>query len=161
MKPERIDSYVAGGAQLAQSVWGLTLDQLHAQPADGSWTIHQIVIHMLDSDLIASDRMKRIACMDKPLLMGYDETAFVNLPGVGDLSAFTACEMFQKNRQMTGTILRKLPANAWDRFGIHNERGKVTLSDLLETYIRHLDHHLQFIAKKRAMFPTSTATQRA
>ncbi len=156
MKSERIDTYVAGGAKLAQSIWGLTLDQLHAKPADGSWTIHQIVIHMLDSDLIATDRMKRIACMDKPLLMGYDENAFVNLPGADDLSAFTACDLFQKNRQMTGTILRKLPANAWDRFGIHNERGKVTLGELLETYIHHLDHHLQFIAKKRAMFATAT-----
>ncbi len=158
MKADRIDSYLAGGAKLAQSIWGLTLDQLHTKPSDGSWTIHQIVIHMLDSDLIATDRMKRIACMDKPLLIGYDENGFVRLPGVEDLNAFTACDLFQKNRQMTGTILRKLPPDAWDRFGIHNERGKVTLGDLLETYIWHLDHHLQFIAKKRAMFsPATTA----
>lgn len=149
MKSDRIDLYVAGGAKLAQAIWGLTADQLHAKPADGSWTIHQIVIHMLDSDLIASDRMKRIACMDKPLLIGYDETAFVHLPGVEDLSAFTACDLFHKNRQMTGTMLRKLPNTAWDRFGIHNERGKVTLGEMLESYIQHLDHHLQFIAKKR------------
>lgn len=152
MKTDRIDSYLAGGAKLAQSIWGLTLEQLHAKPADGSWTIHQIVIHMLDSDLIATDRMKRIACMNKPLLVGYDESGFVRLPGIDEVSAFTACDVFHKNRQMTATILRKLPSDAWDRFGIHNERGKVTLSELLETYIWHLDHHLAFIAKKRAMF---------
>jgi hypothetical protein len=155
MKADRIELYVAGGAKLAQSIWGLTLDQLHAKPADGSWTIHQIVIHMLDSDLIASDRMKRIACMDKPLLVGYDETAFVNLPGVEDLSAFTACDLFHKNRLMTGTILRKLPATAWNRFGIHNERGKLTLAEMLEIYIHHLDHHLQFIATKRDLVSRS------
>jgi hypothetical protein len=152
MNSDRIELYVAGGAKLAQSIWGLTADQLHIKPADGSWTIHEIVIHMLDSDLIATDRMKRIACMDTPLLIGYDDNGFVKLPGVDELNAFLACELFQKNRHMTATILRRLPASAWERFGIHNEKGKVTLSEMLETYIYHLDHHLKFIAKKRAMF---------
>lgn len=156
MKAERIEVYIAGGSKLAQSIWGLTLDQLHAKPADGSWTIHQIVIHMLDSDLIASDRMKRIACMDKPLLIGYDETAFASLPGTDQLNAFMACDVFQKNRQMTGTILRNLPREASARFGIHSERGKVTLSEMLESYIEHLDHHLQFIAQKRSKFGSAT-----
>lgn len=155
MKSDLIEVYVSGGTKLAQSIWGLTLDQLQAKPADGSWTIHQIVVHMLDSDLIATDRMKRIACMDKPLLIAYDENGFVQLPGVDDLPTFMACELFQKNRLMTGAILRKLPQAVWDRFGIHNERGKVTLSEMLETYIHHLDHHLVFIAKKRAMFSPS------
>ncbi len=159
MNSERIELYAAGGAKLAQSIWGLTKDQLHMKPADGSWTIHQIVIHMLDSDLIATDRMKRIACMDKPLLIGYDENGFIALPGVEELNAFSACELFQKNRQMTATILRRLPASAWDRFGIHNERGKVTLSETLETYIYHLDHHLKFIDKKRAMFCEPAAAE--
>jgi len=159
MNAERIDAYLAGGSQLVQSIWGLTQEQLHAKPIDGSWTIHQIVIHMLDSDLIATDRMKRIACMDKPLLIGYDETGFVNLPGVWELNAFMACDMFQKNRQMTGTILHRLPKTAWDRFGIHNERGKVTLTEMLETYIHHLEHHLQFLSKKRAMLETRIAPE--
>lgn len=157
MSPEKIEAYVAGGPKLAQSIWGLTHEQLHAKPADGSWTIHQIVIHMMDSDLIASDRMKRIACMDKPLLIGYDETGFANLPGVTEISAFQACDLFQKNRQLTATILRRLPASAWDRYGIHSENGKVTLAYMIDGYIHHLDHHLQFIAKKRAALTQGTS----
>jgi hypothetical protein len=78
------------------------------------------------------------------------------LPGVEDLSAFTACDLFHKNRLMTGTILRKLPATAWDRFGIHNERGKITLAEMVEMYIQHLDHHLKFIAKKRDLLTQPT-----
>jgi uncharacterized damage-inducible protein DinB len=153
----RIETYLAGGAELSQSIWGLTHDQLHAKPADGSWTIHQIVIHMLESDLIGTDRMKRIACMDKPLLIGYDENGFINLPGVSELNPFLACDLFQKNRQMTATVLRRLPKTAWDRWGIHNESGKVTLTEMLEKYIHHLEHHLQFLARKRAALTSSPA----
>lgn len=164
MNSARIDAYLAGSAELLKSIWGLTHDQLHAKPADGSWTIHQIVIHMLDSDLIGTDRMKRIACMDKPLIVAYDENAMVQLPGTSELNAFAACEMFQKNRQFTTTILRHLPVAAWERFGIHTESGKVTLGELLVKYTQHLDHHLKFIAAKRARLegtipsePTSNA----
>jgi hypothetical protein len=149
MNAARIDTYLAGGSQLVQSIWGLTNEQLHAQPPDGSWTIHQIVTHMLDSDLIGSDRMKRVACMDLPLLVGYDETGFSNLPGRPEINAFAAADMFHKNRQFTAIILNRLPTTAWARVGIHTESGKVTLSELLDKYIHHLEHHLVFLHRKR------------
>jgi hypothetical protein len=152
MDRSKIELYAAGGAELVRAYWGMSTAHLHTKPADGSWTLHQIAIHMLDSDLIGSDRMKRIACMDNPLLCGYDETAFSNLPGSEQLNPFAACEMFQKNRLMTATIFRSLPDSAFQRSGIHTESGKVSLAEMIDKYIHHLDHHLIFIAKKRAMF---------
>jgi hypothetical protein len=149
MDRSKIEVYCAGGAELVRAFWGLSHAQLHAKPADGSWTLHQNAIHMMDSDLIGSDRMKRIACMENPLLCGYDETAFCNLPGSDQLNAFSACEIFQKNRAMTATILRALPDATFQRTGIHTESGKVSLAQMIDKYIEHLRHHLVFIATKR------------
>jgi len=149
MDRSKIERYAAGGAELVKAYSGLNFAELNAKQPDGSWTLHQIAIHMLDSDLIGSDRMKRIACMDNPLLCGYDETAFSNLPGSDQLNAFAACDLFQKNRDMTATILRALPDSTFQRTGIHTESGKVSLAEMLEKYIHHLEHHLAFIAKKR------------
>jgi hypothetical protein len=151
MDRSRIEVYAAGGALLVKAFWGLSHAHLHAKPADGSWTLHQIAMHMYDSDLIGSDRMKRIACMNNPLLCGYDETAFNNLPGMDQLNPFAACEFFQRNRLMTATILRALPDVAFQRTGIHNETGKVSLVEMIEKYIYHLEYHLTFVAKKRAL----------
>ena len=95
--------------------------------------------------------MKRVACMELPLLMAYDETGFSQLPGGDALPTFQALEIFVKNRQMTATILRALPDSAFERCGIHSESGKVTLAHLVESYIRHLDHHLVFVSKKRSL----------
>lgn len=150
MDQSKIELYAAGGAELVQAFGGLSIDQLHAKQPDGSWTLHQIAIHMLDSDLIGSDRMKRIACMDNPLLCGYDETAFSNLPGSDQLNPFDACDLFQKNRAMTATILRALPDATFKRTGIHTESGKVSLAEMIDKYVDHLRHHLVFIGKKRA-----------
>jgi hypothetical protein len=157
MDRSKIEVYAAGGAELVKAYWGLSHGHLHAKPADGSWSLHQIAIHMMDSDLIGSDRMKRIACMPNPLLVGYDETAFSLLPGSDQISAFAACEMFQKNRLMTATILRALPDALFQRTGIHTESGKVSLDAMIGKYIDHLRHHLVFIAKKRAMLEKTGA----
>ena len=150
MDRRKIELYAAGGAELVKAFWGLSQAHLHAKQPDGSWTLHQIAIHMLDSDLIGSDRMKRIACMDNPLLCGYDETAFSKLPGSNQLDPFVACDLFNKNRAMTATILQALPDAAFQRVGIHTESGRVSLGEMIGKYIDHLRHHLLFIAKKRA-----------
>ncbi len=151
MDKSMIATYVAGGAKLVEAYSGLTKEQLLATPIPGTWTLQQIAIHLMDSDLIASDRMKRIACMEKPLLIGYDETAFSKLPGVNDLDAMEAIDIFARNRKLTAVILNKLPDDAFQRFGIHNEAGKVTLEEMLQNYISHLEGHLDWVYKKRAM----------
>ncbi len=151
MDRSQIDIYAAGGSKLIEAYQGLTCEQLFALPVPGTWSLHQIAIHMMESDLIGTDRMKRIAAMDKPLLIGYDESAFAILPGVEKIDTMAACRLFDQNRQMTATILRALPDSSFDRWGIHNEIGRVTLGEMVEKYIHHLDGHLEHVAKKRTM----------
>jgi DinB family protein len=59
--------------------------------------------------------------------------------------------VFAKNRLLTAELLHRVPKEAWDRSGIHSERGKMTLRDLVANYAEHLEHHLKFIRQKRAM----------
>lgn len=151
MDRSRIDMYAQGGRQMVEAFEGLTLEQLLAEPIPGTWSLLQIAIHLLDSDLIGSDRMKRIAAMPRPLLIGYDETAFSKLPGTNLLNVTVACEMFDRNRQMTATILRALPDDAFERWGIHSEIGRVSLGEMVDKYIQHLNGHLAFVATKRKL----------
>lgn len=147
----RIEVFSAGGQQLVQAFAGLSREDLLAVPIPGTWSLQQIAIHMLESDLIGCDRMKRIACMDKPLLIGYDESAFACLPGVDRLDVAEACQMFDKNRQMMATMLRAFPDAAFERWGIHNEIGKVTLAEMVDKYVHHLEGHLVHVYKKRGL----------
>jgi hypothetical protein len=158
MDRKKIEMYVQGGAELLRAFWGLTHEQLHAKPADGSWTLHQNAIHMMDSEMIGIDRMKRIICMDNPLLCNYDETAFNLIPGQDQLSAFTACELFKKNRDMMAIILRAIPDSFYARTGIHSEAGKMTLEDMVDKYVNHLAGHLVSIHRKRKLLEQTPTT---
>lgn len=150
MIKQAIDQYAAGASTPASWIRGLSRDDLLAVPVPGKWSIQQLILHVLDSDLIASHRMKRIIAEDQPLLVSYDETAFADKLGYEHLDAGAACELFRLNRDQTAQILRRQPESAFTRTGIHTQRGKITLLENIQLYSQHLTHHAPFLIEKRA-----------
>jgi len=146
-----IDRYAQGAGELANAIQGLTPADFLATPVPGTWSIQQIVLHLMDSDLIASDRMKRVIAEENPTIVGYNETLFSQKLFYEKLDPFTAADIFRKNRELTAIILRNLPDEAFKRTGTHNERGSVTLAEFVATYVQHLDHHLGFLKHKRQL----------
>ncbi len=106
---EAVDRYAAGAGVPGQWIKGLTKQDLLAVPVAGKWSIQTLVQHVLDSDLIASHRMKRIIAEEMPLLISYDETLFAAKLGYEKLDAALACELFRLNRELTTQVLRGLP----------------------------------------------------
>jgi hypothetical protein len=149
MDSKQIERYAAGADVPAKAIRGLSKAELNAIPVPGMWSIQQVILHLMDSDLIASDRMKRVIAENKPTLIGYDETAFSKNLFYETLDPVQACEIFRLNRLLTAEILRRLPDSAFTRVGQHSERGPVTLEHFVESYADHLDHHMKFVCEKR------------
>ena len=145
-----IANYERGIERLREACGGLSDADLNTRIAPGTWSIQEILVHLLDSDLIATHRMRRIAAEHLPLLVSYDENAFIaNLPA--DRMDFAAAiSLFEVHRRYTAQWLRTLPAESFAREGIHTQRGKITLGQIVELYASHVDHHLKFVDGKRA-----------
>ena len=109
------------------------------------------MLHLQDSDLIAADRMRRVIAEDNPTLIGYDETKFAKNLHYDKMDAAMAAEAFRINQLLTAELLRQLPDEAFDRAGMHNERGRVTLRDMVTSYTKHVDHHMKFVREKRKL----------
>ena len=154
MDPKLIEKFAAGGEQLSLAIRGLTREDMLAVPAAdanvGKWSIQQVVIHCMDSDLIATDRVKRMIAEDNPSLIGYDENRFVQNLFYHDQDAELAVQLVDLNRKQFANVLRKLPDAALQRKGTHSERGPVTAGKYIQSTVDHLDHHLKFIHAKRA-----------
>jgi len=154
MDPKLIEKFAAGGEQLSMAIRGLTREDLLAVPAPdanvGKWSIQQVVIHCMDSDLIAVDRIKRMVAEENPSLIGYDENKFVQNLFYDEQDAEIAVQLVDLNRKQFARVLRKLPDAALQRKGTHNERGPLTAGKYIQSTIEHLDHHLTFIHAKRA-----------
>lgn len=151
MDRQLIERYANGGPLVRQAIEGLDQAALNAHPVPGTWSIQQIVLHLMDSDLIGADRMKRVAAENHPTLIGYNETDFANRLYGEELDAGLAAEIFALNRKMTAAMLRRLPDEAFARTGYHNEHGDMSLEQFLANYVEHLEHHLGFVRRKREM----------
>ncbi|MEI8194638.1 MAG: DinB family protein, partial [Phycisphaerae bacterium] len=66
MIKDMIEEYLRGGGKLGDAIQGLAPADFQATPVPGAWSIQQIVLHLMDSDLVASDRMKRIIAEENP-----------------------------------------------------------------------------------------------
>jgi uncharacterized damage-inducible protein DinB len=146
---QAIDQYARGGALPRSAIAGLGRDALLARPSDGSWSIQQIIIHLQDSELAYADRMKRVIAEENPPLIGYDQSLFAQNLFYDEQSAADAVAIVELNRRNMTRILRKLPDATFARIGTHNERGPMTLAQLVVSATEHLEHHLRFIEKKR------------
>ena len=146
---EMIESYLQGPKLLREAVAGMSRAQLVAKPIAGKWSTLQCVCHLADFDPILADRMKRVIAEDKPSLIGADEDHFAAALAYEDRDVDEELTIVDKTRQQMARILRKLPAEAWTRVGLHNERGPLTLEQLLASATKHIPHHVQFIHEKR------------
>ncbi len=149
-----IDRYEAGGEKLSLAIRGLTREDLLCVPDPaanvGKWTMQQVVVHCMDSDMVSIDRLKRMIAEDNPTLLGYDENKFVANLFYNDQPAESAGAFVDTARKTFAGVLRKLPLSAFDRAGTHNERGRITVGSYLQAVVDHLDHHIKFIHDKRA-----------
>jgi uncharacterized damage-inducible protein DinB len=148
-----IASYESGPSKLRAACAGLSPELLNRRIGPGEWSIMENAVHLLDSDLASTHRMRRIVAEENPLLVAYDENAFIaRLPCERD-DLTEVLDLFEANRRFTARWLRTLPTEAFSRTGIHTQRGKVTLLQIVEIYANHVDHHLRFVAEKRRNLP--------
>jgi hypothetical protein len=148
---EAVDRFVAGAPVLLSALEGLSPEDLLARPIPGTWSIQEIIVHMWDSDLVASDRMKRVIAEETPLLVNFDESQAVARLGYDQCDVRLAADLFRLNRLYMGSILRRQSDETFSRFGIHTQAGKKTLLDLVNTYADHLDGHMVHLRRKREL----------
>lgn len=144
-----IAAYEGGIDEVRAMAEGLSAEELNRAVAPGKWSVQQVIVHLLDSDLAATHRLRRMAAEDVPLLIAYDETRFVERLGYEKANIQEVVALFAANRRFTAQWLRTLPAEAFDRTGVHNQRGKVTLAEMVSIYVDHVEHHKAFVEGKR------------
>jgi hypothetical protein len=149
MDRSAVDRFARGIGLLSYATEGLTPEELRSHPGPGDWSTAQVVIHLVDSDLVLCDRMKRVISEDEPALLAFDENRWARGLCYEDQSVGNASTLFDLNRRQMLEVLRRLNDASFDRAGIHSERGRLTLAQLVSGAANHLDHHLKFIYQKR------------
>ena len=144
-----IDDYIAGVKTLLDAVASMNPDQLKARPIPGKWSTLEVVCHLSDFEPIMADRMKRVLSHDNPSLLGADENRFAASLAYHDRDLEEELAVIAATRMQLARILRTQPAAAFQRVGVHSERGPRTVEQLLTGATNHINHHVGFIVEKR------------
>ena len=158
--PDRYVSALAGSdplksmrkapKRLRKLIRGLSEEQLAARPAPGKWSIKEVVAHLADGEVMIGSRYRLVAAMERPPLVGYDQDAFVENLYLDEVSTKTLLKDFKAARRANMRLLERLPEAAFERVGLHNERGDESLARMLVLYSGHDLIHEAQIERLRA-----------
>jgi uncharacterized damage-inducible protein DinB len=151
---EQIEHYEAAPSQVIAALEGLDEAQLHHRPAENEWTIHEIVIHLADSEAMGYGRLRKTLAEEDATLAVYDEAEWAQKLSYQTQDRELAIALFRTLRTSTAALLRLLPTEAWERTSNHPERGKVSVYDLFNIYLGHGKVHLQQIERIKQAFST-------
>jgi hypothetical protein len=147
--PQLVDAYLSGSRVLRHAVDGMTREQFLARPMPGMWSTLEVVCHLADFEPIMADRMKRIIAEDRPSLISADENRFAVALAYHQRDVEEELAIIAHTRSQMARILRTLGPEVLRRVGVHNERGELTLEQLLTSATNHVPHHVRFIYDKR------------
>jgi hypothetical protein len=138
----RIESYGAAYQKLAAALEGFPKEMWQYRPAPDRWTIHEIIIHIADSEANSYVRCRRLIAEPGSAVLGYDEAKWARDLHYHDQSPNDALELFKWLRKQSYDLIRYLPQATWANTVDHSENGLMTLDDWLTVYERHITDHI-------------------
>ena len=123
---------------------------LRQPEAPGKWSIHQVISHLADSEIVWGWRLRLTIAQDRPPISGYDQDAWTSQLGAAYPDTDAAIDTLDVLRRGHVALLRSLPPAAWLREGMHVERGAESVRKMSKLYAGHDLVHLNQIARIRA-----------
>jgi hypothetical protein len=135
----------ATAAKLKKLIHGLTPKQLKWKPEPGKWSIAEILAHLADAEIVASWRMRLIIGASGTTIQPFDQDVWASVFQYSKRDAKQSLEVFRALRENNLRMLKALPRESWDNYGMHLERGKETISHLARMFAGHDTNHVRQI----------------
>nr|WP_285841985.1 DinB family protein [Sutcliffiella horikoshii] len=137
---------------LRKSIEGLTEEELRFKPAPDKWSIHQILIHIADSELVSTQRIKKVLAEEEPILFSVDQDAWADGLGYDQLDREEYLQLFKLLRSSMQPILKSISPEQVERVGVYPDAGKFSIKQLLEYRVKHVQGHLSQIEQVRKAY---------
>ena len=146
-RKQKIETYGNAYRELVSALKGFPKEMWQFRPAPNDWTIHEIIVHIADSEANSFIRCRRLIAEPGSAVLGYDEMRWAHALRYHDQNADDALELFRWLRGSTFQLIQSIPELTWANTVEHSENGTMAMDDWLAVYARHVTEHVAQMRK--------------
>ena len=148
---QKIEDYGRGYDHLLEALADIPREAWDYKPSPQDWSVHEILVHMGDSESMAALRLRKLIVEPGSKLMGYDEAKWADALEYQKQDAEDALQMIKLARQTSYRLLKTLPEEAFAHSVEHPEYSEpYTFDKWLGIYARHIPDHVEQMKKAYA-----------
>lgn len=144
-KPLRVQQ--ATPKRIERLIRPLTRQQMRKRPAPRKWSIAEILAHLAETELVGGYRMRMILSKNRTPIQAFDQNVWAKNSNYARQDPHRSLHMFRTLRASNLALLKALPRNKWNYYGIHAERGKETITRVAQMFAGHDINHLMQIER--------------
>ena len=115
------------------------------RPAPGRWSAGEVLAHLADAELVAAWRVRSILASSGTPLQAFDQDAWATAFKYAEIDPAESLETFTAARTSLLSLLARVDPARHAHHGLHAERGKETITHLIQLYAGHDINHVKQI----------------
>jgi hypothetical protein len=132
---------------LAELVGNVSNARLTERPNPDKWSIGEILAHLAEDEVASAWRYRQMVEHSGIELAGFDQDLWARIGNYGGRAPQESLSLFKLLRGANLKFLSGLSAEQWNCFGIHAERGRITVKDLAAHMAGHDANHVAQIKR--------------
>lgn len=127
---------------LAQLIRDVPEEKLRARPASDKWSVSELLAHFAEAEIGAFWRYRQMIEHNGGPLPPFDQELWYRLGDYPNRDPQKSLQLFTLLREENLAMFSRLSEEEWKRYGVHAERGKMTVRDLVQQIAGHDVNHL-------------------
>jgi hypothetical protein len=138
----KIRSYGKAYTELRQALKKFPKRMWKFKSAPDRWSIHEMIIHLADSEANSFIRCRRFIAEPGSQVLGYNQDRWSAILDYHKQNTEVALELFKYLRKSSYELIKSLPDSVWANTVEHSESGTMTFEKWLDVYERHTRGHI-------------------
>ena len=132
-------------AVLAELVAKAPDEQLTRRPGKDKWSVGEILAHLAEDEIATAWRYRQMVEHTGVELAAFDQDLWARMGDYASRVPRDSLALFRLLRDANLQFLQRISPEQWQCFGIHAERGRITIKDLVVHMAGHDANHIRQI----------------
>ena len=145
-RQEKVKLYAEGYESFSKVLETLPKEMWQFKPSPKDWSVHEIIIHLADSEAVAAMEVRMFIGQPGGQVMTYDPDAWAANMDYHSQETEQALHMFRITRQTTSDLLKSVTSETWENTVVYPGYDEpYSFDEWLSIYSGHVPDHIEQI----------------